>query len=209
MMERFRPGEAIALREVWRGRVWAARAATVVEDHGDRQMFYVPPGTRWKRPVGPNGEFLRLPRNDGWNLVDAVWEGTRVLSLAWEGVAHAVLCFWDLDWNHRSWYVNLQEPLRRTGVGFDYMDHALDAVIEPDLSGWSWKDEDELAEAVERGIFTKDQASGFRTEGERAVERVLRRRPPFDRDWSSWRPDPTWPVPELPSVWEDAAGPTG
>jgi hypothetical protein len=29
----------------------------------------------------------------------------------------------------------------------------------------------------------------------------MAREHPFDRDWSGWRPDPTWPLPELPPGW--------
>jgi hypothetical protein len=52
-----------------------------------------------------------------------------------------------------------------------------------------WKDEDEPAEAVEIGLITAEQAAEFRAEGERALEWLLSRRPPYDRDWLSWRPD--------------------
>jgi uncharacterized protein len=31
---------------------------------------------------------------------------------------------------------------------------------------------------------------------------VLAGEPPFDRDWQDWRPDPRWPVPELPDGWD-------
>jgi hypothetical protein len=34
------------------------------------------------------------------------------------------------------------------------------------------------------------------------VEHILLREPPFDEDWSSWRPDPAWPAPELPTGWD-------
>ena len=75
----------------------------------------------------------------------------------------------------------------------------MDVRIPPDRSGWSWKDEDELAEAVGRGLFTAEEADWFHFWGERAVEHVLLREPPFDRDWSDWRPDPAWDGADLPS----------
>jgi predicted RNA-binding protein associated with RNAse of E/G family len=98
------------------------------------------------------------------------------------------------------WYVNLQAPLRRTPLGFDTVDHALDVIVELDGS-WAWKDEDELAEAVEQGLFTVEEAERFHADGERAIARILDREPPFDRDWSSWRPDPDWPMPTLQTGW--------
>jgi hypothetical protein len=100
------------------------------------------------------------------------------------------------------WYVNLQEPLARTPLGFDTVDHLLDVVVELDRSSWRWKDEDELEEGVGAGMFSPADARRFRSWGERARDRVLRGDPPFDRDWSAWRPDPAWPVPELPAGWD-------
>lgn len=199
-MMAFRPGEAIALREVWHARVWTARPVTVVEDADDRWSFFLPAGTRWMRPVASDGSALRLPQ-DGWELVEDTWSETNVLSFTWEGAAHAVLCFWDAEWNHAGWYVNLQEPLRRTPIGFDYMDHALDIVVAPDLSFWHWKDEEELAEAVTLGIFTAAQARAFHEEGERALAHLSARVPPYDRDWPIWRPDPSWAIPALRAGW--------
>jgi hypothetical protein len=95
--------------------------------------------------------------------------------------------------------VNLQSPLVSTAIGFDTVEHVLDVVIAADRSSWRWKDEDELDEAVARGIFSAADVSTFRAWGERAVAHVVDRRPPFDRDWSGWRPDPSWTEPVLPS----------
>ena len=143
---------------------------------------------------------MRLPCED-WELRPGPWDGTRVLSFAWPGVAHAVLLFWDGDTGEfRGWYVNLQSPLRRTRIGFDYMDDALDIVVAPDRT-WHWKDEEELAELVARGLWTPEQAAAIRAEGERAIERLRAHEEPFDESWITWRPDPSWPIPELPSDW--------
>ncbi|MGH2658205.1 MAG: DUF402 domain-containing protein, partial [Actinomycetota bacterium] len=114
---------------------------------------------------------------------------------------HAVLLMFHPDWSVRHWYVNLQDPLRRTAMGFDTVDHVLDAIVEQDGS-WRWKDEDELEESVRRGIFSPGETMAFRAEGERAVHRLRNREPPFDRDWTTWRPDPSWPIAELPPGWD-------
>ena len=98
--------------------------------------------------------------------------------------------------------MNLQTPLARTPVGFDTVDHALDVLVALDRSSWTWKDEDELAEAIGLGLFTEGDAASFRYWGERAVEHLVLRLPPFDMDWEDWQPDPTWPVPELPPRWD-------
>jgi len=68
--------------------------------------------------------------------------------------------------------------------------------VERDGS-WRWKDEDELAVAVEVGFFTAEQAASFRAEGERVIAEW-----PFATGWEDWQPDPSWPVPSLPADWE-------
>ena len=197
---RWSAGDVVVLRELWRGRVWSARPEIVVEDADPGSMLYLPDGVRW-RAAARGGELLRIPDGDDWELAERVWTKGPILSWAWPGVAHAVLLFFRPDWSVRDWYVNLQDPLRRKAMGFDTVDHVLDAIVEPDGS-WRWKDEDELEEAMARGAFTPAQADAFRAEGERAIRRILHREPPFDRDWTTWRPDPSWPIAELPPGWD-------
>jgi Protein of unknown function (DUF402) len=204
MHERWPAGSEIALREIWRGRLWTARAAIIVEDSPGRTMFFVPPGMRWKCPVLPGGGWQRVP-SDRWSLGDRIWRQYAVLSFAWPGVAHAVLLQWRAsDGRFAGWYVNLQTPLTRTSIGFDYMDQVLDIEVATDRT-WSWKDGDELRASVERGLFTPTQAAEIRTEGERAIGRLDARLEPFDDAWIAWRPDPRWPVPRLPPGWDDVA----
>jgi len=112
-----------------------------------------------------------------------------------------VLLFLRPDGSARSWYVNLEEPLRRTELGFDTLDHELDVIVELDGS-WRWKDEDDLAESIRRGVIPAEEEPRLRADGERAVRRIVDREPPFDRDWSAWRPDPAWPLPVLPEGWD-------
>jgi hypothetical protein len=201
MMPR-QPGDAVALREIRGGRIWSAVAATVVEDRGDEQRLFVPAGTAWKSPRAPDGRWLELPE-PVWSLADRAPEPARaVLSFAFADRAFALMLFWDASWTPLTWYVNLQSPRRRTPVGFDYVDHVLDLLVVPDRSSWEWKDEDELEEAVRRGLFTPEDARAFRTDGEAALRLLLESRPPFDRDWTGWRPDPSWPPPELPAGWD-------
>jgi predicted RNA-binding protein associated with RNAse of E/G family len=132
--------------------------------------------------------------------------GYPILSFAWAATPYSVLFLWHEDGTPWQWYVNLQAPLERTLLGFDTVDHALDVLIPPDRSSWSWKDEDELVEAVSLGLFSEGDAAWFRYWGERAVEHLLLRLPPFDRDWQLWAPDPSWPLPELPAGWQTPPG---
>jgi hypothetical protein len=199
----WREGDQIMLREVYRGGVWAARPAIVVRDTDSLIAAYLAPGMRWKRPVhGDNGDRMRMPATT-WKLEDAVWTRARMLHLMEPGAAHATHVWWLApDWRFGGWYVNLQEPIRRTPLGFDYMDHMLDIVIEPDLS-WRWKDEHEITEAVALGIVSRVWADEVRREGERVIERLEARRPPFCDGWEHWQPDPAWSLPELPTGWDE------
>jgi predicted RNA-binding protein associated with RNAse of E/G family len=193
---RRRPGDHVVLRELWRGRVWYARPAIVVTDRADVRMFFVPAAVTALVPVDDAGSPLRLYA-DAWSLVPERHGDVGVLSFAFPDAAYAVILAVGRG-GPQGYYVNLQSPLTPTPVGFDTVEHVLDATIAPDRSSWAWKDEDELADAVAHGIFTEDDAATFRAWGERGVAHVMDRRPPFDRDWDEWRPDPSWTDPVLP-----------
>jgi predicted RNA-binding protein associated with RNAse of E/G family len=194
------PGEEVVVREIWNGRVWTAMPAVVAEDGRHGLRLFVPAGTAMKYAVDREGRELRL-YTDRWELADHTTNRT-VLSFSWTEARHAVLALWGPDWTFAGWYVNLETPMGRGPRTYDFVDHCLDILVPPDGSAWTWKDEDELEEAVRRGIFSAEDVAGLRMEGERAVDRVLHRDPPFDRDWASWRPDPSWPVPSLPGGWD-------
>lgn len=202
---RRRSGEAVAIREIWNGRVWYARPAVVVLDEPNLQMFHVPAHVRCKTPVDTDGRPLRIP-TDVWKLVDEDRGGNWNLSFAFPDTAYVVILGFDGATDELlGYYVNLQTPLRRSPAGFDTVEHLLDVTIPADRSSWSWKDEDELAVALQRGLFTEEDEAWFRLWGERAVEHVLLREPPFDREWAGWRPDPGWMTPVLPPEWDRAA----
>jgi predicted RNA-binding protein associated with RNAse of E/G family len=198
-VRRFEPGATIALRQTWGGRVWAARPATVVEDAPEQTMLFAPIGIRWMAPFH-DGKRLKVPQAE-FEIVPQRYDEAHVLSFSWPDTWYAVLLFLRKDWQPWSWYVNLEEPLRRTAIGFDTLDHELDVIVELDGS-WRWKDEDDLAESIRRGVIHAEDESRLRADGERAVRRILDREPPFDRDWTTWRPDPSWQVPILPEGWD-------
>ena len=144
-----------------------------------------------------------MPDTKGWEVADADpwWNDT--LRLVRPGAAHSVLLFWsEAESTFQGWYVNLEEPMQRTAIGFDYMDQTLDIVVSPDLSEWRWKDEDELQQALDAGIVSEETALRIRAEGERVIESMDRRDPPFNGDWERWRPDPGWAVAVLPAGWD-------
>jgi predicted RNA-binding protein associated with RNAse of E/G family len=194
----FEPGDPATLREIWEGRIWSARPVTVVEDAAEQVMLFIPAGAHWMAPFR-DGERLKIQEPE-FELVEQPYKA-HVLSFAWPGSSAAVLLFYGSDWSPSHWYVNLEDPLHRSPVGFDTLDHKLDVIVE--LNGsWRWKDEDQFAEIIERGLLDPQDEKPLRAEAEDAVRRIAGREPPFDRDWFSWRPDPSWPEPILPEGWD-------
>ena len=120
------------------------------------------------------------------------------------GSRHSILLLWAAEFREfLLWYVNLEDPMVRTHIGFDYLDRLLDIEIAPDLSRWKWKDEDELEDAVACGILTSQEAHVIRAEGEAVIAALDAGQPPFDELWDRWRPDPGWPTPGFPEGWSD------
>jgi len=202
----FARGTAVVWRSISRSarEVHAVLGFTVVADDPNLIALYIAPGWPTMRRTGvlgagPRGRMLVTP--DGGHAL-APWVENEALVLYVLEDAHSVWMYWHPgDHVFREWYVNLEEPWRRTPIGFDSRDNLLDIVVAPDLSTWRWKDEDELAWGVSSGRHTAEEAVAFRREGERALERLHRHAFPFDRDWTSWRPDPAWSAPILPPAW--------
>jgi hypothetical protein len=206
----FSTGETIVLQEIWRDRVWAARPMTVVRDDGDLVILWFPLGTCWKAPTTPptrpretnRGERLSTCAALGdWVFRDLEWD-VSTLWLMREGDWHALWVSWHNGGEPLGWYVNLQEPFRRTRRGFETMDLALDLVIELDRT-WRWKDEDELEHFVTRGLFAEDVAERIHEEALVVAQHAEANHPPFDEPWHDWRPDPAWAIPELPDRWDE------
>lgn len=195
-------GDQVALREIFRGRIWTARPATIADVGEDLTAVYLAPGTEFRVPAVTHRADILRTMHEGWDLGPYTWTSARMLHLLYPEAGHAIHLWWlPPDWEFGGWYINLQEPIRPTTIGFDSMDHILDVVIDRDLS-WHWKDEDELAEAVRIGLVAPDQAAAIRAEGERVIQRLEDRLAPFSAGWDRWQPDPAWPVPRLPDDWE-------
>jgi hypothetical protein len=206
MPERWRAGDVIALRNVWGGRALTVFPAIVVEDSEQRRTFHVRSGSTVQTAIDPNGRRVRIPAGS-WRLEPRPWKDVDILSFAWRQVPYSVMLFWShADGAFRGWYVNIEAPLVPTPVGFDYVDHILDIVVAPDLS-WRWKDEDELLEAARLGLISPKEEERIRDAGWDAIRRLEAREEPFDDAWIGWRPDPSWPMPQLPDGWD--TGPCG
>jgi hypothetical protein len=182
------PGEAVALRQFFRGRIWNAVPAIVVEDRADLTVLWLPPNT-----TGAMGDDLF----GDWKLHDRVFEmSSGQLRLTRPRERFSLFLFRHADGSFRGWYVNLEQPQTRTPLGFDFEDELLDIWIEPG-SAPRWLDEDEVEEAVRRGFFSPERAAEIRAHGERVLAD-----PPWPTGWEDWRPEPGWQRPLLPPGWD-------
>jgi hypothetical protein len=198
----WQPGDSALFRNVARGKVWRALATRVVCDTEDLVALYWAPGYVFKSPAGDRESVRAAWLDDlAFSHVDCVWEDLEVLSLMKPGAGHAT---WMVrrDGEFIGWYVNLQKPIVRTALGFDSADLQLDIIIRPDLVGYRWKDEDELAEDVARRFVTAEEARAIRAEGERVIDMARNREPPFGDGWEAWQPDASWVVPRIPDGWD-------
>jgi hypothetical protein len=124
------------------------------------------------------------------------WARTHMLLLTDPRKAHSLELFWDEAWSFLGWYVNLQSPLRRSPLGYDMTDWALDVWVEPD-GHWEWKDEEDFAEARRLGVLDDAAAAAVRAEGERVIAAR-----PWPTGWEGWRPPAAWPALSLPEGWD-------
>lgn len=191
------------MRQYRHGRFRAVVPMTVVDDRADRTVLYVPRGTTFLAPADPSGRITRRIL-DEVGLAPDTWRDRAALHIVPAGAQFAVIAQWRESFDDfAGWYVNVQEPLRRSAVGFDAMDQALDVIISPDLTDVRYKDVDELDEAAAAGFFSEIEVDAIRAAADTAVGMVIERRPPFDEPWPDWRPDPAWVRPELPAGWAD------
>jgi hypothetical protein len=184
------------LRYMRFGKVRHASPHYVVHEDSELVALWLPVGTHMKRPVS-DGRPIRGQADRDWKMYDHVWHTSSQLALIPWGRAHGIHVLWDGNpVEFTGWYVNLQEPLRRSPLGFETDDLVLDIRVQAD-GNTAWKDEDELEEAVRLGRFTEEEARAIRAEGERVLEER-----PWPTGWEDWRPDPAWPLPELPDGWD-------
>lgn len=190
------------MRGVWQHKLHWACPGIIVQDTPDLIAIYCRAGTPNMVPDKRSTPQDLLLNNI--RLIPHHWTDTDVLRLVKPGSAHTVEVMWEAGHKKlRCWYVNLQEPLRRTKIGFDSMDRLLDIVISADRSTWHWKDEDEFSEAVAVGVFSPEEARTIREEGKHVIELLLTRQSPFYDGWENWRPPLNWAIPPLPEGWDE------
>ena len=185
-------GEMIVRREISWGGPSQAMLAFVVEDSDSQLAIYVP--THAPFAFGD----VRWPTADGrhpW-WPNQHWQGHGCLMLQRPGEAYAVWHMWGGDDRHfEAWYINLQEPFRRTAIGIDTQDFELDVIVLP--SGeWFFKDEEVVEQSVRNGRYSDETGSQIRSLGQEIAAMLDRNDAWWDEAWTAWTPDQSWSVPD-------------
>ena len=95
----------------------------------------------------------------------------------------------------------LQTPSQRTRLGFDYLDQALDIVLNRERTAWSGKDEARSLDAQRRGRMPVQHADHVRRVGEHILAQLQARRLKLPESWRNWRPPEPWDIPPMPHDW--------
>lgn len=195
-MSFFQPGDEVVLRYITRfgsgiGMSWPFR---VVRDDAEISALFIPTGAtymQWSTPGGGARE-----------LVEARWRRD-VLRLMYPGKPYSIWLFWEGEPRaFTTYYVNFEEPFRRTPVGFDTNDHTLDILIAPDFT-WKWKDEEDFAALIASGNFSEEFGREVRDSAQEVRGMLERRESPFSDGWESWEAPLEWEAPTLHPRWKD------
>jgi hypothetical protein len=199
-------GDVVALRYITTdARIEMCWPCRVVEDRADLLALFIAAGSPYKAGPKRSARAKRAAPRYDVPPDEYVWRND-TLRLMFPARRHSVSLFFSSDAGPRrllKYFVNLEEPFRRSEVGFDTQDHTLDVEITPELD-WRWRDEAELENHVAERFYTRALADAVRAEGEKVIDAVLWREHPC-LGWSDWRPPPEWGVPPLVGGWDTAA----
>ena len=200
---RWEPGEHALVRMIEPdGKLHSIRPVTVVADDGEVAALQLVAGTTIAQPVfADRRELIKMFASGHWTVAERTWTDNDVLILLREGDPYSPQLYVARDGSLKLWYVNLQDPVRRTHFGFDTLDHVLDVFAGLDLSWWQLKDEHELAEAVDVGWVTSDRADEIRAVAVHVGE-LIDAGDAWWAPWSDWESDLSMPVPRLPDGWD-------
>ncbi|WP_335978000.1 DUF402 domain-containing protein [Streptomyces sp. CA2R106] len=214
-MAPFAPGTTVVRRDVFRGRVWSAQALRVVNDDPEALVAACRPGAQSLAPAAwiatqvsgqSTGRMRALDdlASGDWRLGRWTWQDTVLLLWNPPATYFSVNAFYAPDGDHRldHWYVNFQRPLRRTGLGFDTFDLLLDLVVSPDLSRWTWKDEDEYAQGRRLGVVDDTDHAAVEAARDQVLAMVKSADGPFApaAGWHRWTSSASWPTALLPAA---------
>jgi len=193
---RFQPGDEVVVRYITRmdGRVGMSWPYRVVQDDDELVALYIPAGATYMQWHTPPGDERRL--------VEARWRRD-VLRLMFPGRAYSVWLFWEgSPRRFTTYYVNLEEPFRRTPIGFDTNDHTLDILVAPDLT-WSWKDRDDFEGLIASGNFSPEFGEAVERAAREALDLIEGGKSPFCDGWDGWTCPESWATPALHPRWRE------
>jgi hypothetical protein len=208
----FVAGRVILHRNTRRGRLAFTRPVRVVADDERGLLLWLARGSAVLGLHAVDGRGIRDMPFAEWVTLDrhvtpGRWAGPGLLKFIPPDADHSVWFFRDDTDRFIGWYVNLEERAVRWDdgpvAGVDVTDQDLDVVAAPDRT-WRWKDEDEFTErlAFPDHYWVSDEAA-VRAEGLRVIKLIEAAEFPFDGTWTDFRPDPSWPVPDIvPSGWD-------
>lgn len=189
------PGETIVLRQVWQGRPLLAIPCIVVSDAPGLLVTYLP-------ERAPIAAVPGWPGGDPHPWAPRIrWQGHGTLMLRRPGDRYSIWAFWQGEEREFGcWYVNFEQPYRRSRIGIDTLDHELD-LWSDDGSTWHRKDVEGVARCVADGRFDEGEAERIRADADSFEAGYAREGPWWDPGWAAWRPDDV-PEVSLPDGWE-------
>jgi Protein of unknown function (DUF402) len=199
---RFEPGTVAVRRDVFRGKVRSAWPARVVHDTGEEIAWACWSGTElvaetsWRTSDDPRRVLAELASGE-WSLGTHLLHDITFLGFQLPEVWFSVLLFFEPGGEFSIWYVNFEQPYRRTSIGIDTCDYMIDLVFRPDGTH-HWKDEEEYELGRRLGLVTDAQHTEIERAKDQAFAMFEQRIGPFEDRWLNWRLDPDWPLPVLP-----------
>ncbi|MFD0532272.1 DUF402 domain-containing protein [Kitasatospora arboriphila] len=160
---RFPPGATVVRRDIHHGKVWSAQPYRAITDTGTVLHLAYWPGIRSLAPTAWTTALRTgddTARKNGlhdlaagtWELGPWTWQHTVVRARFEPGECFSLHYFQDpVTARPLRLYVNFERPVVRSGAGIDTLDLLVDLVVEPDLSGWWWKDQDEYEQGRSSG----------------------------------------------------------
>jgi hypothetical protein len=200
---KWQAGDIVALRYITTaGRIEMCWPCRIVEDSDKLLALFIAADSSYKAGPKKTATEKRIDNRSHLPPDEYVWRKD-TLRIMQPGASHSVSLFWEGEGSARRfarYFVNMEEPFRRTLCGFDTQDHTLDVVVTPELE-WSWRDEQELESHVSEKFYTQELADEARAEGQRVIDSFVSGTHPCLQSWAQWSPDPIWSIPQLPIEW--------